>query len=178
MGDNTIVDGMILQRSIRNFSNPQNSCGNWACANNVYQALFSPAPTRAWERGYRDVYSIGWRDIDLKHRVNNGCQKTLLSSWIQLYFIIIVSLLSDSCACIQILKWGHESCNFELACKKKRKRGRRRRTGGGGGRILRFVCNYHILRVRATPTYRVYRLYNTFESMHDGDHNSVVRMFV
>ena len=58
MGDNTIVDGMILQRSIRNFSNPQNSCGNWACANNVYQALFSPAPTRAWERGYCCLLSI------------------------------------------------------------------------------------------------------------------------
>jgi len=96
-------------------------------------------------------------------------------------------LLSDTCACVQTLKWGHESRNFELARKKKkRKRGRRRRRGkrrrrtggGGGGRILRFVCNYHILRVRATPTYRVYRLYNTFESMHDGNHNSVVRMLV
>jgi len=49
--DNTIIDRMILQRSIRDLPNPQNSCGNWACANSVYQALFSSAPTRGWEWG-------------------------------------------------------------------------------------------------------------------------------
>ena len=42
--DNTIVDGMILPRSVCDFPNPQNSCGNWACANSVYQALFPPPP--------------------------------------------------------------------------------------------------------------------------------------
>jgi len=31
------------------------------------------------------------------------------------------------------------------------------------------------LRVRAIPTYKVYRLYDTFESVHDHNHDAVFR---
>ena len=45
--DNMIIDGMILQCSIRDFPNPQNSCRNWACANSAYQALFFSRPHKS-----------------------------------------------------------------------------------------------------------------------------------
>ena len=104
MDDNTIVDGMILQRSIHDFPNTQNSCRKWACANSVYQALFPPAPTRAWERGYA-IPSYTGANLECTTTTSLQTPTTIVTSltFSNFWYFTLSSVAKIHAACSRVL---------------------------------------------------------------------------